>query len=99
MTWRFNIVCCLAADWTWVPAVWRTSTALMFSGRQRRSAAFLPHSERHAAGSEVATETDIPASGGIHSSVDAEAPHIAPGKHCTVARHVRVLRPLQSAAP
>ena len=28
-----------------------------------------------------------------------KAPDIAPGKHCTDSRHLRVLRPLQSAAP
>jgi hypothetical protein len=31
MTWRFNIVCCLAVDWTLVPAVWRISIARMYS--------------------------------------------------------------------
>ena len=71
---------------------------LCFPGRQRRSVAFLPNPKRNAAGCEVATETDIPASGGIHRSLDAQSTGHRSGQALHLSRHMRVLRPLQSSA-
>ena len=55
----------------------------MFSGAAASILGVSFDSKRHAAGSEAATETDIPASGGIHSSLHAQGAGHRAGKHCT----------------